>query len=123
MSQRPLSPHLQVWRWHVTMLSSILHRASGVALYGLALLAVGWLLALSMGPTTFAGVQTVLGSVLGKLILVAAGGAVGYHVTNGIRHLVWDAGHGFTPKVASMASWISLIMGVVGAAWVAGRVF
>lgn len=122
-TDRPLSPHLQVWRWHVTMLSSILHRASGVALYGLAILAVWWLLALAAGPIAFADIQAFMDTILGKLILVGAGAAVGYHAINGIRHMVWDLGHGYDPKVASMTSWIPLITGIAAALWVAAQVF
>ncbi len=122
-TQRPLSPHLGIWRWHVTMLSSILHRMSGVALYAAAAAVVGWLLALSAGPDSFACAQMWLLSPLGQLALVGVGAAVGYHMANGIRHLAWDMGYGFAPKVADLTAWISILAGAVAAAAVAWGIY
>ncbi|MFY8141573.1 MAG: succinate dehydrogenase, cytochrome b556 subunit, partial [Caulobacter sp.] len=68
--ERPLSPHLQVWRWHVTMAGSILHRGSLIALYVGALILVGWLLSLASGPDAWATYMGLLGSPLGKLVLL-----------------------------------------------------
>ena len=92
---RPLSPHLQVYRWQWTMALSILHRATGLALTVGALLMVFWLLALATGPDSFAGLQAFLGSWFGRLLLFGWTWALAYHFLNGIRHLVWDAGKGF----------------------------
>ncbi len=66
---RPTSPHLQVWRWHLTMASSIFHRATGVALYGGALIAAAWAVSLAMGPEAYGLVTGLLGWILGKLAL------------------------------------------------------
>lgn len=98
--QRPLSPHLQVYRWQISNTLSILHRLTGV------LLAVGsagfvtWLLAVASGPGAFLEATAILGSVPGLLLLVGWTFAFCYHLCNGIRHLAWDAGYGFDRHVA-----------------------
>ncbi len=104
-STRPLSPHLQVWRWHVTMATSILHRASGVALYAGAIGLAIWLGALAAGPQAFAPVAEFLSSLLGQLALYGFTVAISYHFANGLRHLFWDAGAGLEPKTANASGW------------------
>lgn len=101
LRERPLSPHVQVWRWHVTMLSSILHRVSGMALYGGALILAAWAVSLGAGPEAYGLFKACLGSPLGKLVMLGLTLAVFYHLANGIRHLVWDAGRGFDVKTAN----------------------
>lgn len=91
---RPLSPHLQVYRFQLTMLMSILHRATGVFLALGALAFVLWLLALAAGPESFAAAQAILASLPGRLALLAFSAALIYHLLNGIRHMSWDAGKG-----------------------------
>lgn len=97
---RPLSPHLQIYRWQWTMLYSILHRATGVALSAGTLLLAWWLLALASGPDAFAVANGFVGSILGMLMLFGWTWALMYHLGNGVRHLVWDAGYGFDLDVA-----------------------
>jgi succinate dehydrogenase / fumarate reductase, cytochrome b subunit len=110
-AQRPLSPHLQVWRWHVTMATSIFHRASGVALYIGALCLVAWLVALASGPKVFAAYQAAFASPLGALMLFAITAALMFHILSGLRHLVWDFTLGGMKKgAASASSWV-LILG------------
>ncbi len=102
-ASRPLSPHLQIYRWYLTMALSIAHRASGMALaFGLILLS-WWLLALASGPEAFAAVEWWKDSVLGILVLFGYTFILAYHLGNGIRHLVWDMGYGFDPDVARMS--------------------
>jgi succinate dehydrogenase / fumarate reductase, cytochrome b subunit len=113
--KRPLSPHLQVWRWHVTMATSIFHRASGVALYIGAMLLAGWLAALAAGAEAYDGYMAVLQSPLGLLVLFGITAAACYHLANGIRHLVWDAGKGFSPKTSTASGWATIIAGGIGA--------
>ena len=84
--QRPLSPHLQIYRWEWTMTGSILHRISGI------LLVTAWLVALAAGPEAFERVQALLASPVSVALLVAWTLALFYHLLNGIRHLFWDAG-------------------------------
>ena len=99
-SDRPLSPHLQVYRFQWTMALSILHRITGVALAAGTLLLVWWLVAAASGPEAFATVQGFIGSILGRLLLFGWTLALFYHLCNGIRHLFWDAGYGFELDVA-----------------------
>jgi succinate dehydrogenase / fumarate reductase cytochrome b subunit len=110
---RPVSPHLQVWRWHVTMLASILHRVSGVALYVGAILVVGWLAALAAGADAYAVFVQYAGSPLGLLVWFGLSAASFYHLASGLRHLVWDTGAGLSPKTASALAAASLWFAVL----------
>ena len=114
-ANRPMSPHLSVWRWHVTMATSILHRATGVALYVGALVAAGWAIALAAGPEAFAEYRVLLASPLGQLVLFGLTVSIFYHLANGIRFLVFDSGKGFDPKTADMTGWAAIAFGVVAA--------
>ena len=99
-ANRPLSPHLQVYRFQWTMALSISHRITGVGLALGTLLLVYWLAAAAAGPEAFATAQAVIGSFLGRLLLFGWTFALFYHLCNGIRHLVWDAGYGFELETA-----------------------
>ena len=112
---RPMSPHLQVWRWHVTMLTSILHRGTGIALYAGVLVLVGWVIALAAGPDAFDAYGALLGSLIGLPVLFGLTVAFLYHLANGVRHLFWDSGKGFEPKTADMTGWAAIAFGVVAA--------
>jgi len=108
-AERPLSPHLQVYRWYFTMALSIGHRVSGVGLaLGLVLL-TWWLLALASGPEAFATVQAVMHSWFGVLVLFAYTFVLFYHLANGVRHLAWDMGYGFELPTA-IASGIAVLV-------------
>ena len=111
MSQasRPLSPHLQVYRWQISNTLSILHRLTGVALSLGALALVGWLLALASDQTVFAQVSAVLGSLPGQFALMAWTFCFFYHFCNGLRHLAWDAGYGFDKAVARKSGIVVVI--------------
>jgi len=111
--ERPLSPHLQIYRWPVTMATSILHRATGCALAAGTLLLAWWLVAAAAGPEYYAMVQAILGSILGRLVLLGFTWALFYHLLNGIRHLFWDAGHGYSLPVANKSGWAVIIGSVV----------
>lgn len=100
---RPLSPHLQIYRWYLTMALSIAHRASGVALSAGLLFLTWWLVALADGEQSFARVEWWKDSFLGVLFLFGMTLALTYHLGNGIRHLIWDMGYGFEPEVAKMS--------------------
>ncbi len=93
--ERPLSPHLQIYRWQITMLMSILHRASGVVLAVGALGLAWWLHALASGGETYAACAALLASLPGKVVLFVFSAALVYHLLNGIRHLLWDSGRGY----------------------------
>ena len=94
-SNRPLSPHLQIYKPQLTAVLSIAHRASGIFLVIGTLLLVYWLTALAQGPDSYAQAQAFLGSTLGRVILFPWVFALFYHLCNGIRHLFWDMGAGF----------------------------
>ena len=99
-SNRPLSPHLQIYRWTPTMLSSISHRASGIInTVGAVFLAI-WLIGAANGPDAFATVNGVAGSWFGQLVMFLWSFALFYHLCNGIRHQVWDVGVGLDPSTA-----------------------
>ena len=100
-SERPLSPHLQIYRWYLTMALSIGHRVSGIGLALGLILFTWWLLALASGPEAFATVQAVMHSWIGVLVLFLYTFVLFYHLGNGVRHLVWDAGYGFDIEIAA----------------------
>lgn len=112
---RPLSPHLQVWRWHVTLAASILHRLTGLGLYAGLLVLAGWALALASGPGAYGAYMGLLGSILGRVVLFGLTVCLFFHLANGLRHLAWDAGKGFEPRTADATAWAALAFGVVAA--------
>lgn len=93
-SARPLSPHLQIYRPTLTMMMSIFHRLTGIALYFGSMLLAWWLMAAS-GPNGYAKFEAFIGTWLGELLLFAFTFALIHHMLGGIRHLIWDTGHGF----------------------------
>ena len=101
------------------MATSILHRATGVALYAGAFLLVGWLLAIAMSSpsdtSAYDAYAGLLGSPLGMVVMFGFTVAVMYHLSNGIRHLFWDAGKGYDPKTANLTGWATIVFGIVGA--------
>ena len=105
-ANRPLSPHLQIYRWQLTSVLSILHRAASVALSAGAVLLVWWLVAAASGPDAYDGVANFLGSWLGLLLLFGWTLSLFYHLCNGIRHLVWDTGHGLDLKSTYFGGWL-----------------
>ena len=117
---RPLSPHLQVYRWTWTMAMSIFHRTTGCALYfGTALVAI-WLLALASGPVAYDRVSWFFGSPLGLLIMFGFSWALMHHMLGGIRHLIWDTGRGFEFETRMRMSKMTLVLSpiVTVALWV-----
>jgi succinate dehydrogenase / fumarate reductase cytochrome b subunit len=94
---RPLSPHLQVYRFTLTMAMSIIHRGTGMALYFGTLLIVVWLGAAALGDAPFALVNTVFGFWLVQVVLFLATWALFHHMLGGLRHFVWDSIHALDP--------------------------
>jgi len=94
-TNRPLSPHLQVYRPQLTSMLSILHRGTGVALAGGLILMLWWLVALASGPEYYEYVMGIAGSIIGRLVMLGFTWALFFHLCNGLRHLYWDAGWGF----------------------------
>jgi succinate dehydrogenase / fumarate reductase cytochrome b subunit len=112
-TRRPLSPHLQVYRWQVQMVSSILHRATGIALAVGSLLVVAGLLHLAAGEDSFNHFKGVIGSPVGRVLLIGWSWALFYHLCNGIRHLIQDAGVGYAINQFVRSSWLSVILSIV----------
>jgi succinate dehydrogenase / fumarate reductase cytochrome b subunit len=103
---RPLSPHLSIYRWPITMAASILHRATGIAMaVGLIVLA-SWLVNAAAGPDDYLAFQYSMSTLPGRLLLIGWSLAFFYHLSNGIRHLFWDAGKGFERAQANRSTWI-----------------
>lgn len=94
-NKRPLSPHLQVYKPQITTVLSIMHRATGTALAVGTLLVTYWLSSIAGGEESFNSANAILGSWFGRLILFFWSWALFYHLSNGIRHLLWDSGYGF----------------------------
>jgi succinate dehydrogenase / fumarate reductase cytochrome b subunit len=107
--ERPLSPHLQIYRWQYTMALSILHRATGVALSIGLLLLVYWLVALASGPDAYDDARIVFVHPATRVLLVAFSFAFFYHLLNGVRHLAWDTGHGLERRSARTSGWIAFL--------------
>lgn len=105
MRPRPLSPHLQIYGWKITMAASITHRITGVGLAIGSLLLTCWLLSLAGGPESYAALQAFLGSWFGRLLLLGFTWSLMYHLCNGIRHLFWDTGRGFEVATANRTAW------------------
>lgn len=117
---RPLSPHLQVYKWQWTMALSILHRVTGVALAVGTLLLVWWLASAAYGEAVYADARSFLGSWIGRLLLLGWSVAFFYHLCNGIRHMLWDTGKMLDLKSA-YASGLAVLAGTVvltAAAWI-----
>ena len=110
---RPLSPHLQVYRWQVQMVASILHRATGIALAIGTLLLLGGLLSLAAGRAVFDGYCAFLADPLLQLLLVGWTWAFAYHLCNGVRHLLQDAGLGFAKPVLVRNGWIVVALSLL----------
>ncbi|NEW90103.1 MULTISPECIES: succinate dehydrogenase, cytochrome b556 subunit [Rhodopseudomonas] len=111
--ERPLSPHMQAYRWSLTMTMSIVHRATGIALYSGTLLLAWWLIACAAGPAAYANVQAFTGSWIGRLIVFGYTWALMHHLLSGVRHFVWDLGYGFKTADREWLTWAALIGGIV----------
>ncbi|MEM1102613.1 MAG: succinate dehydrogenase, cytochrome b556 subunit [Pseudomonadota bacterium] len=119
---RPVSPHIQIYRWPITMATSITHRATGIALYSGTLLLAAWLTAAAIGPGAHGAFQGFLGSPIGVFILFGYSWAIFYHMANGVRHLFWDVGKGFELASANASGVLvfALSFALTGVAWIAG---
>ena len=116
---RPLSPHLQVYRWQITMTLSILHRATGVALAVGAFGVAWWLLAAAGGSDAYATFREVAGSLPGRIALFGFSFCLVYHLFNGLRHLLWDVGYGYEIPKLYATGWTVVVLTalVTGTIW------
>jgi succinate dehydrogenase / fumarate reductase, cytochrome b subunit len=111
--ERPLSPHLQIYRPLINMVMSIVHRMTGVALYVGALVLAWWLIAASLGPAELDTVNGYLGSWLGQIVLIGLLWSLVHHALGGIRHFIWDLGRGYELATIDLLSWLTIVLSVV----------
>ncbi len=122
MAPKPMSPHLSIFRPYVNMVLSIMHRITGVVNYWGSLLLTAWLISAAMGESQFNAVSSFMGSPIGLIILVGFTWSVMHHMLGGIRHFIWDTGHGFSLPVVRALSWATLFGSVTltGLIWFVG---
>ena len=107
-ANRPVSPHLQIYNWPISMVTSIAHRATGILLaVGSVVLAI-WLIAAGSGPDAFASVNGFAASWFGQLLMFGWSFALFFHLCNGIRHLVWDTGIGLELETARLSGFVAI---------------
>ncbi len=107
--QRPLSPHLGIYRMQINMAMSIIHRITGAALYFGTILLAAWLISAATSADAFRFVNGLLGHPLGQLVLFGYTWALIHHMFGGIRHLIWDTGRALDIKSADALGWLSII--------------
>ena len=110
---RPLSPHLQIYKWSATMVTSITHRITGIGLYVGIVFIAWWLVAASMGPDAYQPFLNAAAHPLGQLVLFGFTWAAAFHLFKGIQHLMWDIGYGFLPKTAMWASVVVVALSIL----------
>jgi len=121
-AERPLSPHLQIYRPMLTMMMSIAHRVSGAANAVGFLLLAWWLMAIAAGPDAYAQVSAFFDSLAGRTLLFLFSWSLIHHMLGGIRHLIWDTGHGLDKLSIEVFAWATIIGSTVltVVVWVAG---
>jgi len=107
--ERPLSPHLSVYRIMINTVMSIVHRITGAALYFGTLLLAAWLVAAAMGERQFTLVNNLFGHPVGQLVLFGYTWAIFHHMLGGLRHFIWDTGRGFEIWQINLLSWLTII--------------
>jgi succinate dehydrogenase / fumarate reductase cytochrome b subunit len=110
--ERPLSPHLSIYRWPITMTLSILHRLSGLALSVGFIVLAAWLLSAAEGADAHERLAGMMQSAGGRLLLILLSLAFFYHLANGVRHLIWDLGFGFEIRQANASSWVVIVTAI-----------
>ena len=118
-TKSPLSPHLSIYRWPITMTLSILHRVTGVAMSVGLIVLCAWLMSAAAGAADYERVVSLLSTMIGKLMLIGFSFAFFFHLANGVRHLVWDVGYGFEKRQANASAWFVLLLagGMTAAFW------
>ena len=112
-SNNPLSPHLQIYRWHISSLLSIIHRISGIINLLALILIFFWLIVLSFGESNYELFLLIINSFFGKFILIGFTWSMSFHILSGIRHVAWDLGYGFEIKTANISGIIVIICSLV----------
>jgi succinate dehydrogenase / fumarate reductase cytochrome b subunit len=122
-ANRPLSPHLHIYRPQITSVLSIAHRITGLLLCLGAVLLIAWIVAAAAGPDVYATYRGMVGSIVGRLLLLGLVFSLLFHLANGIRHLVWDMGHGYGLDTTTATGWAVVAVSVLGTAYAALRLF
>ncbi len=112
-NKNPISPHLQIYRWHISSLLSITHRIVGIINLLALILMFLWLLAFSLGEINYELFLLVINSFFGKFILIGFTWSISFHILSGIRHLFWDMGYGFEIKTANISGLIVILCSLV----------
>jgi len=122
-NQNPLSPHLQIYRWHISSLLSITHRIVGIANLLALILIFFWFLVLSLGESNYELFLIAINSFLGKFILIGFSWSMSFHIFSGLRHLAWDMGYGFETKTANISGILVIIssLALTIIFWLLGR--
>jgi len=123
--ERPLSPHLFIYKPMLTMTMSIVHRGTGACLFFGTLLMAWWLIAAASGPNAYAGIGSFMSSFVGRIILFGYTWALVHHMLGGIRHLIWDTGRGFGPIERERLAVATLVGSIAWTIiiWVVGYLF
>jgi len=108
--QRPLSPHINIYRWPPTMVASILNRATGIALSAGSLLLVWWVVAAASGPAAFSAMEGFVRSPVGLLLMLGWTASLFYHLFGGLRHLAWDMGYLFAKPSLNPLTYAILVL-------------
>jgi succinate dehydrogenase / fumarate reductase cytochrome b subunit len=121
-AKRPLSPHIQIYHWHLTLAMSIAHRATGIALYFGTILLVWWLVAAASGPAHFDFVNDLAGSWIGLIVLFGYSWTLIHHALGGVRHFIWDTGHGMGKPARDQLALLNLVgsIGLTIVLWIIG---
>jgi len=122
MIDRPLSPHLTIYRPLINMVMSIVHRITGGANYVGTVLIAAWLVSAAMGPEAYNTVNALFGHPLGKLVLFGYSWSVIHHMLGGMRHLIWDTGRGLSIGAVNALSWLTILgsLTLTAALWIGG---
>ena len=107
--KNPLSPHLQIYKWHISSFLSITHRIVGVLNAAAITLICFFIIFLSFGETNFESFKNILQSFIGKFLIIMLCWSFSYHALNEIRHLVWDFGYGYDLKISRITGVITII--------------
>jgi succinate dehydrogenase / fumarate reductase, cytochrome b subunit len=112
-NERPLSPHIGIYRRQISMVMSILHRATGSALYFGTMLLAAWLIGVAQGPKAFDAVNALFAHPVGLLVMFGYTWALMHHMLGGLRHFIWDTGRGFNLGTVNLLSWLTIVGSVV----------
>ena len=107
--KNPLSPHLQIYRWHLSMILSITHRIIGIANSVAVILICLWTISLLFGEENYENIKILFQSFFGKLLIISLSWSFSFHILSEIRHLIWDLGYGFDLKIAKITGVITII--------------